>query len=343
MKKIAAIPRTYCPHHIDHLAPLCDLFQAPLLLAEETNLRCAKDYPNLQCNVVEFTDLHPEVLSETYDAVIHTFPWPKKMINYWIGEKNFRAIHIPHGHSDKGYYSGTLESYLYQDIVLIYGNRMQKMLHSLNLSLKEYLFMGNLRWPYYQKYKEHFDALAEEKIFSYLDPQKKTLLYAPTWNDFELSSTFFSSNQRVLEQIPKEYNLIVKIHPLLEEDNLAKVELFCALSAKEKNVVVVRDYHHIYSILQRCDIYLGDLSSIGYDFLLFDKPMFFFNPGRKKDDRSLYLHRCGTVFSDDNLLDTIKKALEKDHLFSPIRKKLYHNTFAPISPSELQTKVIALI
>lgn len=349
MRSIAAISRMYCPHHIDHLAPLCDLLSAELLTAEEEHMMVAKDYPSLSTQLLSFTDLHPSQLSQKYKAVIHSFPWPKKMIDMWLSldpTKRLRAIHIPHGHSDKGYYSGTLESYIHQDIVLLYGNRMKKMLEDLRLfsSLSNPIVCGNLRWHYYQKYKNHFDQLAIEKCNKKLDPSKKTILYAPTWYDFEQSSTCFETFPLVLEQLSEKYNLLVKLHPLLKENDIAKVELYHIQAEQKGNVQCLIDYHHIFSLLSLSDIYLGDLSSIGYDFLLFNRPMFFFNPGRKTTDKSLYLHQCGiTMDPTKPLLYQIEKGCEEDSYFSNLRMSLARETFSSIDPKKFTQQLLSIL
>src|SRR5438105_1920604 len=48
------------------------------------------------------------------------------------------------------------------------------------------------------------------------------------------------------------------------------------------NLLFITDFPLIYPLLAKTDIYLGDVSSIGYDFLFFQKPMFFFNPFSSK-------------------------------------------------------------
>ncbi len=348
MKKIAAISRISCPHHIDHLAPFCDLLSADLITAEEEHLESYRDYPNLTIHLLSFTDLNPTELAKRYDAIIHSFPWPKKMIDSLTldSEKKLRAIHIPHGHSDKGYYSGTLESYIHQDIVLLYGRRMQKMLEHLNLytSLPSHLFLGNLRWHYYEKYKNHFDSMVEKRFLTSLDSRKKTILYAPTWYDFEESSTFFETAQLVLDQLSSNYNLIIKVHPLLRENDIAKLEFFLARCGGKKNVVTIENYHHIYSILSISDIYIGDLSSIGYDYLVYNRPMFFFNPGREKTDKSLYLHSCGWTLDPDSSLESqIAMGIKKDNTLKEIRKKLWEETFASITPESLEKNLLELL
>ncbi len=346
--KIAAISRINSPHHLDHLLPLCDLFQAPLVTCEESDIGLIKTfYPSCQVQWVNSTKLHTEFIKEHYDIIIHSFSWPKKIIDFELipgkqtNRKKIRSLHIPHGNSDKGYASGVLGNYVYQDICLLYGDHMLDMLryHDILKDLKNTVIVGNLRLAYYQKYQPFFDAMAEKKIFSRLDPKKKTILYAPTWDDYEKSTSIFDVYPFVLEQIPREYNLIVKLHPwMLRFESIGKVYHILGKHEDIPNLVFISEYPPIYPLLAKADIYLGDFSSIGYDFLAFNRSMFFFNSSnRPSSDKSLFLHQCGTTISlqeGDQILSLLEKGLRNDSHFASIRKNIYHYAFGP--PCDLQ-------
>jgi hypothetical protein len=89
------------------------------------------------------------------------------------------------------------------------------------------------------------------------------------------------------------------------------------------------------------------MSSVGYDFLAFDKPMFFLNKQRRdpRTDRGLYLFRCGTEVKPDAyplFYQILDKYLPNDkELFSDVRKATYRYTFgAERSFSDIKTDVI---
>jgi hypothetical protein len=90
------------------------------------------------------------------------------------------------------------------------------------------------------------------------------------------------------------------------------------------------------------------MSSIGYDFLAFNKPMFFLNKlGRDSDkDRGLYLFRCGTEVKADqfpSLYPLIEKNLSTDaQRYTSIRKEVYDYTFGPEKPfQQIKEEIIA--
>ena len=75
------------------------------------------------------------------------------------------------------------------------------------------------------------------------------------------------------------------------------------------------------------------MSSIGYDFLPFNKPMFFLNKQRRdpRTDRGLYLFRCGIDIKPDAyplIYKFIEANLQEDQeRFGAIRKEVYDYTF----------------
>ena len=106
------------------------------------------------------------------------------------------------------------------------------------------------------------------------------------------------------------------------------------------NIVMLSDYPLIYPLAAACDLYIGDRSAVGYDFLAFNKPMFFLNQtGRDPaSDRSVYLYRCGTVITPDrydDIFGIIDATLPSDHeRFGAVRKEVYDYTFGPERPFE---------
>lgn len=358
--RIAAVSRFNCSHHLDHLAPLCDLFQAKLLTSEDLQYELTqKFYPHIETELIDACLLNPEFLKEHYDVILHSFFWGNLMDFSLMPEKKtsrrkIRCVFTPHGNSDKGYYCGNLNGYSVNDISLLYGSHMTDMLNKLSISVKRPIHMGNLRYLYYQKYRSFFDELTEKEIFSRIDPKKKTILYAPTWNDYENNSSIFDAYSFVMEKLPLQYNLIVKLHPWMGTEAsfvtghnlIGKILHITAKYENAPGITFVSDFPAIYPLLAKIDIYLGDLSSIGYDFLAFNRPMFFFRPaGRLQEDASLFLHQCGVfipIDQGDKILAIIEEGVERDSLYKKKREEMYKYAFGPEKdPTILKEEVIA--
>lgn len=326
-------------HYIDHLGVVCIIMGVPLLLLDEQDQALAQRYyPELDCRFMPFDEFSPEILIADYDVVYMSDLWDRdtKSAKFRILEevygKVLRNVHVPHGYSDKAFY---LRKVAKEDITLLYGQQMLDMLREegVDKDLKQYVLTGNYRYTYYKQHREFYKELIHQEVFSRFAKKQPTILYAPTWLDLERSTTFFSQSDAILGQLPDDYNMIVKLHPRLElDDTIAYYQILGKYDHKP-NVLFLSQYPVVFPFLDECDIYLGDMSSIGYDFLAFNKPMFFLtSPDRESEDQRVpYLFRCGTEVKAEQLgqlYDLIKKTLPNDQAqFGKIRQEVYEYTF----------------
>lgn len=284
---------------LDHIAVLGHLLDIPLILTEEKNYELTqKYYPKTRSIYVPNDEFSLFDLAKNCELFLQCTFWDQELISFFKGLfPHLRFAYCPHGNSDKGHQQKMMEGLLRQDIVFLYGNHMIERLKMQNLweNIPPYILTGNYRFSYYMQMKSFYDEIAYQEIFSKLNPNNPTILYAPTWNDEENSTSFFAQCKRLLEQLPKHYNLILKTHPLLEEMDPAKYYAALPEKKNEENFIHITEFPPIYPLLAKTDIYLGDLSSMGYDYLYFQRPMFFFNPLQNvtSDSPSLYLHQCG--------------------------------------------------
>ena len=349
--KAAALLTDEDTHLLDHLAPLSFALNIPLFLTEEKTFQLAKHfYPQIQTIFLPHKYLSLQFLSQHFDTLIQTKFWPpsfKENFQFFFNKK-MRLIFCPHGHSDKGYLAPLLTPYTWQDIVLFYGPHLQHMLKELNLwdKINNKTMIGNFRFLFYQTFRSHFDSIAQKQVKIFIDKKKKTLLYAPTWNDMENSSSFSSIFHHVIEQIPKHFNLIVKLHPLLKRRD---PQLFYRLTSSclSKNICLLIDFSPVYPVLQITDIFLGDFSSVGYDFLLFQKPMFFHIANNKKNNPfSSHLHSCGINIPQEKihyLVSFIKKNLKEASEKKEKQKSTYLHAFGnDISLKQIKKNIFSL-
>jgi hypothetical protein len=293
-------------HLLDHIAPLAELLQIPLITTEELNFTLAKHYyPQVTVHYLPDLEFKLQQLAEEFDALFECKYWQAHLKSLFrqLFHKEMRLIFCPHGQSDKGYQTPLLAPYATQDAVLVYGDLMLDMLQELNVALPDHAIVGNYRRLFYEKYRPFYDHLITQEIR--IDRSKKTLLYAPTWYDADGSTSFFDSGQEVIKQLPSDWNLVLKLHPLLEQRNPVEFYRVIALADQKPNLFVIHECPLIYPILSLADLYLGDVSSVGYDFLSFEKPLYFMPtqiPQR--------LHSCGTVLqSSKNIYLQLEKEL----------------------------------
>lgn len=291
-------------HYLDHLGPFCALKKIPLIVCEPSVAELAQNYyPDLNVLEVPLRELKlpPHTVScDTRPLLEAAFPG-----------QNTNLLWLPHGNSDKGWNTPIFEA-LSGETAFVYGQKMIDFMHAKHVFPKT-VRVGNFRREYFLRH-EHF---YQKKI---LLPQKgKNILYAPTWDDSEHNCSFWNAFPRLANRIPQEWNLLIKLHPNTSLKYEAQIEVLIGRYGKE-NITFLPEMPPIYPLLSRCDAYIGDMSSIGYDFLAFDRPLYFLNA-----NQTLPLHQCGAAVAPDTLV------LSATDCFSTKRQQLYSYTFDPIS------------
>jgi hypothetical protein len=312
--------------HLDHLGVLCHLLDIPLIITEEETYRsCLTFYPQVQASFKELRELSPSFLLENFTAVFQSAKfWTAELrpILHFLYQKDLRFIFCPHGNSDKGH---SLKNHVEQDISLVYGDHMIDLLRRTGAIEKigETLKTGNYRLPFYKKNQAFYDDLLAKKIP--LDKTKKTILYAPTWQDQENPSSFFTETQKLIEELGEEFNLIIKLHPLLMKFHPAETFRVLSLYENSPKVHFLDAFPPIYPILNASDLYIGDYSSIGYDFLSFDKPLYFVaDPSDQSPLSSCGLRIPENANARKFIQNTFEENLRKKQ---EIRKKVYLYAF----------------
>jgi teichoic acid glycerol-phosphate primase len=259
------------PHFLDHLAPLCALAHLPLVVTEEEIAGQAKKfYPDLELLYWE-PNQAPERFVQNFDTAIVCTPRLLFEQVFFFAQhlqnKRIKTIWCPHGNSDKGRHSPFMEALKEEEVLLTYGKRIENFLKIKGVEGKTFR-VGNYRLAYFEKHRNFYLQFFPKKT-------KPALLYAPTWQDGENNSSF----PRIwpyLKETPSDFTLFVKLHPHLYLQFPDAIEHM----KKElpEHVLLIEEFPPVYPLLSQLDLYIGDLSSIGYDFLPFKKPMLFLKP-----------------------------------------------------------------
>lgn len=339
-------------HHLDHIAPLCCIMKMPLVLTENNIAAAAKKfYPALNVlhidylEVAEYIALHFDVIfcSLPRDLFDEIFFLAQKLL-----QKKVHTFWCPHGNSDKGNTIIYMEALKKEEAALVYGKQMIEFIKRKGSfdQLKAHVISNNYRYAFYLEHKSFYDQLIQDELLDRLPQGKQTILYAPTWRDYEQSSSFFDAFPHLAENLPPHVNLIIKLHPNLLLQHGMELDLIFEKYQSHPRLFFVNDFPPVYPLLNKADVYLGDMSSIGYDFLAFNRPMFFLNQnGRDQtQDIGLYLFRCGVEITKDRYA-SIYSIIENFFNFelknySAIRKDVYAYAFGhPKSLSDLQREI----
>ncbi len=307
--------------HLDHLGPLAALLEIPLIVTDEKCYQLAKTfYPQAKVIFKEPADLSLDFLAQNFDLL---FGCGK----YWCLElqplfellyrKKMRFVLCPHGNSDK---EASCTNPPQQDIAFIYGEQMQQimrrngMMEKVNATIRT----GNYRYPFYRKNQAFYDALAQKKIFFKFAKRRKTILYAPTWSSKEDPTSFLDACEKLISDYASSYNLLIKPHPFTEEEETAELSFLQAKYENNPAIAFADGFPAVYPLLAKCATYMGDFSSVGYDFLAFDRPLYFLYP--KKNKKLPPIARAGKNVSEF-LTDTPSSELKK------IRREIYQHAF----------------
>jgi hypothetical protein len=320
---------------IDHLVPLCQIMGIPLMSTSPWIYELIQlYYPEMPLIYDEGEDHSLNQVLEGYEVLFYVDHYRKHDGSFQFGEHFYqgpaRSVCGLHGNSDKKRNLYWIERFTDEDVSLVYGQHMLDFLEEKNVlhRLKNCIVTGNYRREYYHQHKEFFDR--QMKHFLFPKNGKKTLLYAPTWThpckkwawraDY---SNFFEEYPFILDEIPQDFQVLVKLHPLLVHIYPDRVEEIKARYEGREEISFISELPLIYPLLEGVDCYLGDYSSVGYDFLSFNRPLFFLESAgrRPQTDKGVYLHQCGVQISRKDLsqfYSIIRKKLDKDP-FSEIR------------------------
>lgn len=282
--------------HLDHLGILSAILEIPLIVTEHRTWELAKKYyPQIDAYLMELSDLSLDFLCHHFDVIFESG-------RFWAAElkpamelfyqKKMRFVFCPHGNSDKGH---SFLKHPLQDLCLVYGSHLRS--HWLQTGaarkMQGMIRTGNFRHAFYRRFRHFYDPLIEKEIFSTFSCEKPILLYAPTWQDAENPSSFIHCTESAIDHLSQNYHLIIKPHPFLCEDHPEKILQLQTRYQNHPSVCILHEMPLIYPLLNRVDMYLGDSSSIGYDFLVFDRPLYFCNPSPESP-----LQHCGITLKD---------------------------------------------
>jgi teichoic acid glycerol-phosphate primase len=333
-------------HHLDHLAPLCSLMNMPLILMDEKIAALARRYyPGLEVILLDYMAA-PQHLVSHFDIVFYSMPRDLFDEVFFfaqkLSQKRVHTIWCPHGNADKGNGIFYMEALKKEEAALVYGKQMIDFLKRKFVfdQLKGHVMTGNFRYQFYLDQRPFYDSIAQQEIARRLPKAEKTLLYAPTWQDYERSSSYYDATAPMIEKLPENHNLIVKLHPNLHLQEEFQIESLIEKYEDRNNLLFLLDFPPIYPLLNLIDVYIGDMSSIGYDFLTFDRPMFFLNQRARdaQNDLGLYLFRCGVEIKPDQYADIHQVIDRYFHFelrnFSEIRQEVYAYAFGHTRPLE---------
>lgn len=239
-------------------------------------------------------------------------------------ERCARAVQIFHGMSDKMFtYERDFSAYR---LCLCVGQRQIDRLRSYPQNRGV-----NLAMVGYPK----FDTVpTAPKLFA---NEKKTLIYCPTWRKGGLSSVQrFLDDTDSVAHIASRYNLIVKPHPNLFNPERPHYDPSLIERLQRLRGIRLIRSGNVMPWFAQADLFIGDVSASGYEWLYFQRPMLFLNPQpgllRLSEDVNAltYLWQCGDVCADmREVIAAIESNLHDDRYSETRESVLHYSVFKP--------------
>ncbi|NJM77076.1 MAG: hypothetical protein HC852_16425 [Acaryochloridaceae cyanobacterium RU_4_10] len=229
-----------------------------------------------------------------------------------------KAVQIFHGMSDKPFtYERDFSTYL---LCLCVGQRQtDRLLQTPCNKTMKFKLIG------YPK----FDC--PPTATPLFENEKKTIIYCPTWRKEDISSIeIFLNDLDVIDRLTQDYNLIVKPHPnIFNPDRQFYDQSIVDRLHQIPNIKLIQS-GNVMPWFAQADLFIGDISAAGYEWLYYNKPMVFLNPQpsilqASADVTSMtYLWQCGDVCDEmGQLKQLVDKNIECDR-HQPMREKLLH-------------------
>ncbi len=308
--------------YIDHVVPLCQIMGIPLLVTDPwVKELVERFYPPMKVILAEPEDYDLDPFLKEYELFVYVDCFRRTsgcfQFQEYLSRRRVRSVMSLHGNPDKYWDMYWLERLCDEDIILAYGPQLVELLQKKCIP-KQPVVSGNYRLAFYEQHASFFDSKLP------FQKEKKTILYAPTWvapgrrvacSEY---STFFEVYKRVFETLSVEYRLIVKLHPYMVKMMPDEVE---RVVQDYPHIYFLNDFPLIYPLLKQVDLYLGDYSSIGYDFLYYDRPLFFL-----ETEMATALQKCGCQLRIEDL------PLLEEREKKEARHELYHHVFGPRKP-----------
>jgi CDP-glycerol glycerophosphotransferase len=103
-----------------------------------------------------------------------------------------------------------------------------------------------------------------------ISPDKKIVLYTPTFRDYEKKFDIKLDLERVSEKLGEEYVLLLRLHFNVARNLNLKDNI-------KKNIIDASSYSDVQELLISADLLITDYSSIIFDYAILQRPMIFYS------------------------------------------------------------------
>jgi CDP-glycerol glycerophosphotransferase (TagB/SpsB family) len=319
-------------HQIGFITDLLEKLHGKLFTDSESSFTIIqRDFPSI--SVLFLHDMNAIIQAMRNEGIrvliLQDFHYKKFMK---LKQDGVKFVQIFHGTSDKTY-NLNRES-RYYDLVCLTGRSMLEDFNRKGLNKHgNCVVTGNLKAD--RIFKKQYNRDDEIHKLGF-DPNKKTVLYAPTWMDGMGNSSFRKFGIALPDYFPDEFQLIIKLHPNLHLYRTELVNRLILNIVHKKNILLLEQSAMIYDIvpvMAAADLLITDVSGVSYEYIAFLRPIIFLN--NRSPLRFLYGSRrkkiwvAGDVVSSlDALPETIRQNIENPQRYKNIQERIVKDTYA---------------
>lgn len=256
-----------------------------------------------------------------FDAVVFTDYYHRYVKDARADNSFPKLIKFPHGPVGRSYsYNKDLLDFNFQ---LLFGNYHFEQMKALNLLSKHYVVAG------YPK----IDAVKSNNGKAFFINNKPIVLYNPhfspplsSWHHLGLDVLKFFFKQN-------DYNLIFAPHINLFQDKGGFDESIIPEKYKNSKHILIdtgSEESVNMTYVLNSDIYLGDVSSQVYEFIITPRPCIFLNPTNVnyKNDFNFRFWQCGEIINNiENLKQKLNNCIVDFETYKPTQKKITEENF----------------
>jgi len=281
------------------------------------------EYSNI---IVKYHDSISKIRNEILKQGIKIIIYPDYHIRYFKDLPGIKHIQVFHGISDKSYdYNKQVLEY---DLFFIAGKESFERYRK-----KGFLKKNTGKMIGYPKFDRVFKGeLKKFEIAKSLNINLNipTVLYAPTWIDKALNSSWKKFYKKIILDKPSKLNLLIKPHPNIVRYRKKDIEECFNLAKKDSKIKIIDNAHDITPILAVSDLLIGDVSSVTREFLAFKRPFVFLSnkPKWLWKKEKIKLWNCGNVvFKPEKLWKVVEESLENSGKYIENIEYNFRNTF----------------
>jgi len=291
--------------------------------SEKTYKFIKKDHPELQ---VKYFNTVEKIKQHMVQSGVKVIIYPDYHIRFFKNLTGVKHIQIFHGLTDKKYHF--IKDVLNYDLFFIPGNDDYKRYEERGLLKKGTGIL--IGYPKLDRVFRGEIKKDEELIKLKLAPTKKTVLYAPTWLDRALNSSWKKFRKVFTKNIPENINLIVKLHPNIKRYREEEVEEFSKYLKPFKNARLFDFIPDPIPLMAASDLLISDVSGITREFLAFKRPFVFLSnkPKWLWNKQKIKLWECGEVVTNpDKLWQAVERSLREPDRYMDAIEKHFNSTF----------------